>query len=73
MKLTIEPTGTIEDVNGIPARIWKGKTEAGSDVMLWVSVVRVHKDAPDVEAFDRALREVKADRQLVSFDIRLVL
>lgn len=72
MKVILEATGTIERVNGSPARMWVGKTESGIEVTAWIPVIRVSADA-DTAEFERELREVKATRELVSFDMRVVL
>ena len=71
MKLTIEPTGRMETVNGELARVWTGTTDKGVKVTCWISIVRVHKD-DDSGDFERELREVKVERELVSFDMRMV-
>lgn len=70
MKVELEPTGTFETVNGTPTRIWKGRTDKGVEVAAYIACVRVHKDH-DNSAFEAELREVKPDRQLVSFDMRM--
>jgi hypothetical protein len=76
MKLTLEATGRIEtiraDDKGVPARIWKGKTESGIEVIAYISIIQVHKDVDNLQ-FERELREIKTERQLVSFDMRMVL
>lgn len=72
MKLILEATGTIETVNGCPSRIWKGKTESGIEVTCWIPIVRVRRDADNSE-FERELREIGVDRQLVSIDNRMIL
>jgi hypothetical protein len=72
MKLIIESTGTIERVQGVPARIWKGRTESGIEVTCWIPIVQVRKDA-DNSQFEAELREIEVRRELVSFDMRMVL
>ena len=72
MKLIIEATGTIERVNGVPARIWKGSTDTGIEVTCWIPIVQVRKDA-DQSQFERELREVEVHRELVAFDMRMVI
>jgi len=72
MKLTIEPTGKFETVNGNMCRLWKGTTEKGEPVELYVAVVAAKSKAAEAE-LETALREVKVERQLVSFDLRLVI
>ncbi len=72
MRLIIEATGTIERVNGVDARVWKGRTENGIEIICWIPLVAVSKET-DRGEFDRELSEVKAERQLVSFDMRMVI
>jgi hypothetical protein len=72
MKLIIEATGTIERVHGMPARIWKGRTESGVEVTCWIPIVQVARAADNTE-FERELREIEVRRELVSFDMRMVL
>jgi hypothetical protein len=71
MKITVEATGKFETVNGVQARLWKGKTESGIEVQCWIALVQVHKDQDQTE-FLRELQAVKPERQLVSFDMRMV-
>jgi hypothetical protein len=76
MKITLEPTRTIETVNGMPARLWKGTSDKGAAILCWVAIVQVdlrHSSQDQLEDFEKELREVKPDRQLVSFDMRMVL
>jgi hypothetical protein len=72
MKLSIEATGTIERVNGHPARVWKGTTESGIEVTCWIPIIRVRRDADNTQ-FERELREIEVNRELVSIDMRMVL
>lgn len=72
MKITLEATGTIERVNGVEARVWRGATESGIAVVCWIALIQVPNEA-DTAEFDRALRAVKAERRLASFDMRLVI
>lgn len=71
MKIILESTGKIETVQGVRARIWRGKTESGIEITCWIPIVQVHKDA-DQSEFERELRETKIERQLVSFDMRMI-
>lgn len=71
MKITVEATGATQTVNGTPARLWKGKTESGIEILCWIAMIEVSADTDRTE-FDRELREVKVERQLVSFDMRMI-
>ena len=73
LEITLHPTGEFITVNGAECRKWVGKTVNGHPIFAMVAVVGVHEDAaPEVhEAFAKALREVKAERNWVSYDMRL--
>lgn len=74
MKLTLGPTGIIEPVNGQPHRIWQGQTDKGVPVKAWIITVQPQThDAEALADFERELREVKAERRLVSMDMRVVI
>jgi hypothetical protein len=74
MKLTIEPTSTMTNINGVPARVWKGTSDKGVAVQCFIAFVQVHMVADNTE-FERELREVtdKITRELVSFDYRMAM
>jgi len=72
MKITIEPTGRFQDVNGIRTRVWRGTTDEGGQLECYVALV-MPKDARADATLSKALKEVKAERELVSFDLRLVV
>ena len=60
MKLTLEPTDQVVDLDGTYFRVWQGAADDGTRVACLVSMVSVHNDEPDhVHAlFARKLREV---------------
>jgi hypothetical protein len=67
MKLEIESTEKIVVQNGIPARIWNGKTAAGVPVTCYIAHVAVDR-SEDSSELDRELREVDAPRtEVVEF------
>ncbi|NJM09417.1 MAG: hypothetical protein HC883_00505 [Bdellovibrionaceae bacterium] len=61
MKITIESTSEIIQVNGVPARVWEGKTESGIDVFCLVTRIGIDKDA-DATEFERELKECSEPR-----------
>lgn len=71
MKIEVEPTGRFTDVDGVRCRIWKGRTDKGVEVEMFVPLVQAKADV-DQEEFRRELSETKVDRQLVYFDHRLL-
>lgn len=74
MKLTIEPTKSIETIEGVPCRRWEGVTDKGTPVHVWVRMLspQTH-DQEAIAVFDAELKALpKMSRQLVSFDYRMV-
>ena len=59
MKVTLESTSKLVTLNGVPARIWEGKTENGIPCHAYVTRIAVDKGF-DSSEFDRELQEHKA-------------
>lgn len=59
MKLTLENTAFITEVNGVPARIWLGTTDKGIEVHALITRVAVH-NSQDQADFERELQEQPA-------------
>lgn len=74
MKIALEPTGTFENVNGALCRMWKGLTDKNVEVKVWAATIspQTHDEAVNAE-FAQELREVKGERRLTHYDIRLFL
>ena len=75
MKLTLEPTGRIETINGQPHRVWQGSDADGTPVFAWIRTVQPQThDERRLAAFDAALKALPQPlRELVSFDLRMVV
>ncbi len=76
MKITIESTTQVVEVNGIPARVWEGTTESGIKVVCLVPRVAVSKyESPDVHAqFKQELLECKPpSAEVAVFPLRMIL
>jgi|GEM_PF-1984296 len=73
MKIELEPTGRFEDVQGVRCRIWTG-TYQGHKIVAHIPMVGLHNDAPESihREWGRELNEIKVERQLVSFDNRML-
>ena len=73
MNLTLHPTGKFESVEGRNCRIWEGEYQ-GHKVVAFVAMIGLHQDAPESAhaEFGRKLQAVKTERQLVSFDNRIL-
>lgn len=73
MKITIESTTKIVQLDGVPARIWEGATESGIPVHCYVTRIAVARDQ-DASQFERELQEQKAPRpELAAIPARMIL
>lgn len=73
MKITIESTEKIIDIEGVPARIWEGQTESGIEVHCFVT--RISPQTHDnIEQFEQELKEQKAPSAAVcTYPLSMVL
>ena len=72
MKITLESTGQIVELNGTPCRVWEGTTAAG--VKLTAFIVRVAVDrAHDSTQFERELLETPQPKPTEAWPLRMVL
>jgi len=62
MKLTIENTTKIVELNGIPARIWKGTTDTGIAVYCFITLIAIKEsESPEnIAQFEAELEEQRA-------------
>jgi hypothetical protein len=73
MKITIESTTQIVEVNGVSARVWEGKTEAGITVQALITRIAVLA-TEDVTQFTKELEEQKAPTAVaLAFPLRMIL
>lgn len=56
MKIEISPTPVLANVRGAPARMWKGRTDKGVEVVVYVTALQVKNEA-DTADFERELLE----------------
>ncbi|MGH9249011.1 MAG: hypothetical protein ACRD0W_05785 [Acidimicrobiales bacterium] len=61
MRLTLESTTKLIEINGVPARVWEGATESGIAVFAFVTRVAVHEDA-DRSQFEAELEAHRPPR-----------
>jgi len=59
MRLTIESTPTITEIDGVPCRLWRGTTEGGRPVDVYVHRIG-SADPRAQEELDRRLVEMPA-------------
>jgi hypothetical protein len=53
VKITVQPSPTITELDGVPVRMWTGETDAGVPIIL--AVHRVIVDERDEQQFARQL------------------
>jgi hypothetical protein len=56
MKVQLHSTEKIVQINGVPARVWEGITEAGIQCHAYITRIAVHKD-DDATEFEKELQE----------------
>lgn len=73
MKITIENTTKIVHVDGVPARIWEGKTDSGIPVHCFVTRIAVGL-LENQEQFERELKETKTpSADVAAYPLRIIL
>jgi hypothetical protein len=74
MRITIENTSRVIEINGVPARVWEGKTDSGIAVHCAITRIAVHK-TDDASQFEAELVETKppSAAALECFPLRMVL
>lgn len=74
MKVTLESTDQIVEVNGVPGRIWEGTTAAGIQCHAIITRIAVHKN-DDASEFERELKETRPPSPAVRdiYPARMVL
>jgi len=73
MKITIESTSKIVELNGVPCRVWEGTTAGGVKMHAFVTRVAVHKN-DDASEFERELKEQRTPSPEVdAIPLRMVL
>ena len=74
MKVKIEQTSKIVEVNGIFARIWEGETESGIKVHCYITRVAIAKDEKRTEEFEKELKEIKAPSpEIQAIPLKLII
>ena len=58
MKLEIESTAVLAEINGAPARLWRGRTAKGVPVVVYIAAIQVDAGASTAE-LERELLEVE--------------
>lgn len=73
MTITVSSTSKLVELNGVPARIWEGKTESGVEVHCYIVRIAAHKDA-NLMQFERELQETQSPSAAVeAIPLRMIL
>lgn len=73
MKVILENTDKIVELNGVPARVWEGETDSGIKVHAFITRIAVHK-SEDTSQFERELQEQKApSAEVKAIPFRMIL
>lgn len=73
MKATLKSTTKIVELNGVPARVWEGKTKSGIPVHAFVTRVAVDREE-DTSQFEQELEEHNPPSPEVSvYPLNLIL
>lgn len=76
MKIEIESTTKIVELDGVPARIWEGNTDSGIPVHCFITRIAIDKtDDAANEQFARELAECKAPSAEIEkvYPLRMIL
>ena len=73
MKIILENTSKVVDLNGVAARIWEGETDSGIPVHAFITRVGVLKQH-DQTQFEKELSETRApSKEVEAYPLRMVL
>jgi hypothetical protein len=73
MRITIESTTNEVFLNGLPARIWEGRTDSGIPCHCYIIRIGVERDKDQAE-FERELQEHRPPSpEIAAIPLRLVI
>lgn len=73
MRITIESTTKVVEVNGVSARIWEGETKSGIPLHVYITRVAI-EEGENQEEFERELQTHRTPSPAVqAISLRLVL
>ena len=74
MKITNRKHDKNVTLNGIPARIWEGKTDSGIRVHCFIPRIAVRRDEARIEEFERELQETASPSpEIAAYPSRLII
>ena len=67
MKIIIENTDKIVNLNGVPVRIWEGQTDSGIKINAFIYRIAINNDEPDsvINQFQTELQEQKPPNLII--------
>lgn len=73
MKITIESTTKIVELDGIPGRVWEGVSEGGVKIICFITRVAA-QEGQDLNQFEAELQEQKIpSAEVEAIPLRLIL
>lgn len=74
MKITIESTTKIVEINGVPCRLWEGQTERGVAIHCFITRIGV-ENGLDTSQFEQELAEQRQPTAKLDgvYPLRMVL
>jgi hypothetical protein len=73
MKITIENTTKIVELNGVPCRVWEGHSESGIALHCYITRVAAANDA-DCSQFEKELAEQRRPSpEIEAIPLRMIL
>ena len=74
MKVIIENTEKIVELNGVPARIWEGETDTGIKVHCFITRITLANENEDSSQFEKELSKCKPpSAEIELYPLRLIL
>jgi hypothetical protein len=75
MRIIIENTEKIVNLNGLPARVWEGITDGGIEVHCFITLVSPQTtDSSLLVEFEEELKEVRAPSpSVVAYPLSIIL
>lgn len=73
MKIEIESTSKIVELDGVPARIWEGKSQNGVKVICFITRIAVENEAEQQEFLNELFEQRPPSAAAEAFPLRLIL
>lgn len=72
MKIELTQTSQITRLNGVPARIWEGKTEKGTAIVCFITRVAV-QEKDDWAELEKELKAEAPPKPVTSWPLSMIL